>query len=123
MLIYTKNSFPFFTPVVREKENLMLTCATSGDPKPTVSWSRKDGWAVIDGPSKRASYVSSPVLNITHINRQHMGIYICEAFNGVPPNDTQEFNVHVYCKLHISIIKIFKFLHKIFFLQFLQLFW
>ena len=39
--------------ILRERENLRLTCATSGDPKPTVSWSRKDGWAVIDGPSKR----------------------------------------------------------------------
>ena len=40
--------------ILREKENLMLTCATSGDPKPTVSWSRRDGWAVIDGPYKRS---------------------------------------------------------------------
>ena len=39
--------------ILREKENLMLTCATSGEPKPTVSWSRRDGWAVIDGPDKR----------------------------------------------------------------------
>ena len=85
--------------ILREKENLMLTCATSGDPKPTVTWSRRDGWAVIDGPWLRASYVPSPVLNITHINRQHMGVYICEAFNGIPPNATQAFNVHVYCKL------------------------
>ena len=30
-----------------------------------------------------------------------MGVYVCEAFNGVPPNDTQEFNVHVYCELYI----------------------
>ena len=44
------------------------------------------------------SYVPSPILNITHINRAHMGTYICEAFNGIPPNDTQEFRVHVYCK-------------------------
>ena len=103
--------------ILRERENLQLTCATSGDHKPTVTWSRRDGWAVIDGPSKRgqssswecnivtfksalASFVPSPVLNITHINRAHMGIYVCEAFNGVPPNDTQEFNVHVYCEFH-----------------------
>ena len=104
--------------ILREKENLQLTCATSGDPRPTVTWSRKDGWAVIDGPYKRgqyrgwrwditleiltchypASYVPSPVLNITHINRAHMGTYVCEAFNGIPPNDTQEFRVDVYCE-------------------------
>ena len=39
--------------ILRERENLQLTCATSGDPKPTVTWSRRDGWAVIDGPHKR----------------------------------------------------------------------
>ena len=39
--------------ILRERENLQLTCATSGDPRPTVTWSRRDGWAVIDGPSKR----------------------------------------------------------------------
>ena len=52
-----------------------------------------------------ASFVPSPVLNITHINRAHMGIYVCEAFNGVPPNDTQEFNVHVYCESHIETLR------------------
>ena len=39
--------------ILRERENLQLTCATSGDPRPTVTWSRRDGWAVIDGPHKR----------------------------------------------------------------------
>ena len=52
-----------------------------------------------------ASFVPSPVLNITHINRAHMGIYVCEAFNGVPPNDTQEFNVHVYCESHVETLR------------------
>ena len=27
-----------------------------------------------------------------------MGTYVCEAFNGIPPNDTQEFRVDVYCE-------------------------
>ena len=30
-----------------------------------------------------------------------MGTYVCEAFNGIPPNDTQEFRVHVYCKCEL----------------------
>ena len=34
-----------------------------------------------------------------------MGIYVCEAFNGVPPNDTQEFNVHVYCESNLKLRK------------------
>ena len=43
--------------ILRERENLQLTCATSGDPRPTVTWSRRDGWAVIDGPSKRGQFI------------------------------------------------------------------
>ena len=51
-----------------------------------------------------ASYVPSPILNITHINRVHMGTYVCEAFNGIPPNDTQEFRVDVYCESKLSAL-------------------
>ena len=61
-----------------------------------------------------ASFVPSPVLNITHINRAHMGIYVCEAFNGVPPNDTQEFNVHVYCEFNIERKQTESFSYEIF---------
>ena len=69
---------------------------------------RKDGQTIVDGPLLRTSYVANPVLNITHINRclllssswsrVHMGTYVCEAFNGVPDNATQEFLVQVHCK-------------------------
>jgi len=37
-------------------------------------------------------------LNITHINRGHMGIYNCIADNGVPPAANQTFNLEVHCK-------------------------
>ena len=31
-----------------------------------------------------------------------MGTYVCEAFNGIPPNDTQEFRVDVYCECKLT---------------------
>ena len=60
--------------------------------------------------------VSNPeasVLNITRINRQHMGTYICEANNGIPPNARKEFRVNVLCKhmimdIALSILSIHK---------------
>jgi hypothetical protein len=55
--------------ILQEREHLMLTCAASGDPRPTVAWSRRDGRTIMDGPSLRTSNVPSPVLNITQINR------------------------------------------------------
>ena len=39
--------------IVRELEDLRLTCATSGDPTPTVSWNRVDGHTIIDGKNLR----------------------------------------------------------------------
>ena len=38
------------------------------------------------------------ILNITQITRQHMGEYICEANNGIPPIAKHKFNVQVHCK-------------------------
>ena len=36
-------------------------------------------------------------LNITRINREHMGTYVCEANNGIG-SALQEFKVQVHCK-------------------------
>lgn len=38
-------------------------------------------------------------INITSINRIHMGNYICIADNAIPPVAKHEFNVEVHCKL------------------------
>ncbi len=40
----------------------------------------------------------SSTLNITRINRLHMGVYTCEANNGIPPVARQNFSVEVHCK-------------------------
>ena len=44
------------------------------------------------------SNAEGSTLNITRINREHMGTYVCEANNGISPNAYQEFNVQVNCK-------------------------
>lgn len=37
-------------------------------------------------------------LNITKVNRVHMGTYRCIADNGIPPIANQTFQVDVYCE-------------------------
>ena len=37
-------------------------------------------------------------LNITRINREMMGIYVCEANNGIGEVARQNFQVQVHCK-------------------------
>ena len=38
------------------------------------------------------------VLNITRISRKHMGVYLCEANNGIPPASARDFEIEVHCK-------------------------
>ncbi len=46
-------------------------------------------------------------LNITRITRMHMGTYVCEANNGIPPTARQNFEVQVHCKfINIFIDKL-----------------
>lgn len=37
-------------------------------------------------------------INITKINRVHMGEYRCIADNGIPPSANQTFYIEVHCK-------------------------
>lgn len=37
-------------------------------------------------------------LNITKVNRVHMGMYRCIADNGIPPVANQTFQLDVYCE-------------------------
>ena len=106
--------------IVTDGDHLKLTCAATGNPKPRISWNLKNGHAIPDGAWRSARHIFSkkdflPVLilatflflgsnaegstlNITQINREHMGTYVCEANNGITPKAYQEFNVQVNCK-------------------------
>ncbi|KAJ4434954.1 hypothetical protein ANN_23526, partial [Periplaneta americana] len=89
--------------VVHEGENVRLRCAATGNPRPAVEWRKVDG-SVIPLGSWQATYcpvaVSVPghTLNITRINRGHMGTYNCMADNGVPPPANQTFVLEVHCE-------------------------
>lgn len=41
--------------------------------------------------------MSGHTLNITKINRDHMGAYQCVANNGIPPAASFTFNLEVHC--------------------------
>ena len=110
--------------IVKEGDHLKLTCAASGNPKPKISWSLQNGHAIPDGAWKRkqravtficirllipiiyyvflysllGSNAEGSTLNITRINREHMGTYICEANNGIGEVARQNFKVQVHCK-------------------------
>lgn len=49
-----------------------------------------------------ASSISGHTLNITKINRAHMGTYQCIADNGIPSPTSATFNIEVHCKCFLS---------------------
>lgn len=67
-------------------------------PIPTIEWIRDDEKTISNGAWEESS-MSGHILNITKINRVHMGIYTCIANNGIPPSVNQTFQIDVYCEL------------------------
>ncbi|XP_065204565.1 lachesin-like isoform X2 [Planococcus citri] len=72
--------------VVREGSNVSLRCAASGSPAPNITWKRENGEIIPLGNGVEVMSAEGSVLNITRVNRMHMGPYLCIASNGVPPS-------------------------------------
>ncbi|XP_060533065.1 uncharacterized protein LOC132706029 [Cylas formicarius] len=81
--------------VVHEGENVRLHCSATGIPAPHITWQRFDNRPINRGAWQDVQ-VFGPTLNITRVNRDHMGAYLCIADNGVPPQANQTFNLEVY---------------------------
>lgn len=88
------------TIVVREGEHLRLRCPANGFPQPNVEWIREDGKTIAIGAWEATSMLGH-TLNITKVNRVHMGVYVCIADNGIPFPVNQTFQLDVYCKSFI----------------------
>ncbi|XP_050343444.1 lachesin-like isoform X1 [Nymphalis io] len=70
---------------VREGASISLTCAATGSPHPQITWRREHSKPIIVSDGVQVSSLEGPVLNISRVNRQHAGAYLCIASNGVPP--------------------------------------
>lgn len=83
--------------VTREGDHLRLRCAATGTPRPHVEWRRVDN-KTIPGGIWQDSSVHGNTLNLTSVNRVHMGGYQCIANNGIPPEAMQTFYIEVHCE-------------------------
>nr|XP_040223621.2 uncharacterized protein LOC120949998 isoform X1 [Anopheles coluzzii]XP_040223622.2 uncharacterized protein LOC120949998 isoform X1 [Anopheles coluzzii] len=81
--------------IVHEGTHLRLRCAATGTPRPHVEWRRADGKTISNG-AWEATSMAGHTLNITKINRVHMGAYHCLADNGISPPANQTFNIEVH---------------------------
>ncbi|CAH1169822.1 unnamed protein product [Phaedon cochleariae] len=89
------HSGPMGPYIVREGDHVRLPCSVTGVPTPHVTWQRMDNRAINRGAWQDLQ-VTGPALNLTQINRDHMGTYMCIADNGVPPQANQTFLVEVH---------------------------
>ncbi|CAG9858094.1 unnamed protein product [Phyllotreta striolata] len=90
--------------VVHERENVNLQCLASGNPAPRTMWQRLDNRPVVMGTWQDIQ-VPGPNLSIPRITRDHMGVYVCVADNGLVPqaNKTYVVEVHFPPLVRISI--------------------
>ena len=79
-----------------EGGNLTLSCDSSGNPVPTISWTR-DGSPV--NASERISFSDDEKqLMITNVSRTDSGEYQCEARNKVGSDTSKSASLNVQCK-------------------------
>ncbi|XP_058810886.1 opioid-binding protein/cell adhesion molecule homolog isoform X2 [Phymastichus coffea] len=82
--------------VVREGSNVTLKCAATGTPTPNITWRREAGEQIVLGNGQEVISVEGSLLNITRVNRLHMGAYLCIASNGVPPTVSKRIMLIVH---------------------------
>ncbi|KAH9519065.1 hypothetical protein Btru_009031 [Bulinus truncatus] len=87
------------TITVKERTHVDLVCNVTGNPPPSVTWSRVSTGQWLDqGPAGFRNVISSKdgaVLVLPNITRYCDDIYECVAFNGVDPAATREIRVDV----------------------------
>ncbi|XP_026827101.1 uncharacterized protein LOC105277676 [Ooceraea biroi] len=79
---------------VQEGSNIRLRCIASGKPQPIIQWTKIDG-SMIPMGTWRVNSVNGSTLNISVVNREHMGVYACNADNGILPAKSKKFNLQV----------------------------
>ena len=80
---------------VKEGEEVVVECAVSGNPEPTMVWSRRGS------ELPHGSHTSCPAascLTVSSVARADSGLYTCSADNGVGEAASANINLVVQCK-------------------------
>ncbi|KRZ05010.1 Protein amalgam [Trichinella zimbabwensis] len=84
--------------IVKEGSNVSLACAADGNPKPDLSWRKKNGPVIQTNEPEGfgESVIYKENFTIFNVHRSHMGEYICLASNGIPPDESWTLKLHVH---------------------------
>lgn len=80
---------------VTEGEEVVLECEVTGNPRPTVVWTRPHSPLP---PGSHSSCPANSCLNIPSVTRADTGSYLCTADNGVGQPDSASSSLVVQCK-------------------------
>ncbi|XP_076275848.1 opioid-binding protein/cell adhesion molecule-like [Rhynchophorus ferrugineus] len=86
------------TVEVNQGEMVKMECKASGNPVPTVSWTRKNNVM----PSGDRT-IQGLTMMISHVDRHSAGQYQCSADNGVGEPDTKHININVLYAPEIEV--------------------
>ncbi|XP_022913132.1 lachesin-like [Onthophagus taurus] len=94
---------------VTEKDNVTLTCRARGQPEPRVLWRREDSKHILlkETPLdvEKVDTFSGSTLNLFHLDRQQMGVYLCIASNDVPPAVSKRITLNINFPPLVHVVK------------------
>jgi len=79
--------------VVKKGSSVSIKCGASGNPKPTVTWSKLNEAEVMG---------HGEVMQLSEVTRHHEGVYECSATNGVGNKATSRINLRVLYKPEVT---------------------
>jgi len=91
--------------VVRAGSTITLECRASGNPHPVITWKKQKS----ELPTGQ-KFVSGPSILIHSVQREHAGVFVCMADNGVGNQARANINLTV---LHAPVIQIERSLHSL----------
>ena len=84
--------------IIAEGSNVTLCCNASGDPVPTISWT-KDGSTLSTSGNSRINFGGdNKTLTISNVNKADSGEYRCVAVNSLGDATSNPATLNVECK-------------------------
>lgn len=88
-----------------EGDNLTLTCNVTGNPVPTISWTRHGSPLDRNHNSRISFSADKKHLTITNVHRTDSGEYRCAASNSLGNDTSNTSSVDIQCKYNVLLFQ------------------
>ena len=87
-----------------EGVDVTFSCNATGNPKPTISWSRSGSPVHTSNNSRFSFSEGKKELTITNVNRTDSGKYQCVASNSLGNDTSDAATLNVQCKYGLTLL-------------------